>query len=199
MLRAKEIITDRPHAHIMQAKAGFVPDENIVSTTSFAFGVFNSHLTQGNTNFNILLSICTSQFNQSPESGQRIFVEIDGRQYLLGVPSAFEMGLNHCRWIYKHGDHCFQVRTWTSKTAPQVNMDFKVISGKPVNLIITHDFDKLNGWSILPGIAKGEYVAKPKADSMIAGKFPNAQFRIIVQGRNADHKACGDEILYGDT
>ncbi len=129
VLKAKEILADRPHAHIMQAKAGLTPDESIVSTTSFAFGVFNSHITQGNTNFNILLSICTSQFNQSPESGQRIFVEIDGRKYLLGVPSAFEMGLNHCRWIYKNGGQIFQVRTWTSKIAPQINMDFKVISG----------------------------------------------------------------------
>ena len=118
ILRAKEIIVDRPHAHIMQAKAGYVPDENIVSTTSYAYGVFNSHLTQGNTNFNILLSICPSQFNLAPETGQRIFVEINGRRYLLGVPSAFEIGLNHCRWIYKHGDYCFQVRTWTSKTSP---------------------------------------------------------------------------------
>ena len=71
---------------------------------AFAFGVFNSHLTQGNTNFNVLLSVCTSQFNLAPETGQRIFVEMDGRRYLLGVPSAFEMGLNHCRWIYKHGN-----------------------------------------------------------------------------------------------
>ncbi len=54
---------------------------------------------------------------------------------LLGVPSAFEIGLNHCRWIYKHGDHCFQVRTWTSKKGPQVNMDFKVISGNNVRLV----------------------------------------------------------------
>ena len=165
-------------AHIMQAKAGYVPDENIVSTTSFAFGVFNSHLTQGNTNFNVLLSICTSQFNLSPETGQRIFVESMAGNILLGVPSAFEMGLNHCRWIYKHGDHCFQVRTWTSKKAPQVNMDFKVISGEKVKLLITHDFDALNGWTLTPGTQPVNYVARPRTDSMIAGKFPDAQFRI---------------------
>ncbi len=73
MLRAKEILADRPHGHIMQAEAGYQADENIVSTTAFAFGVFNSHLTQGNTNFNIFLSVITSQFNDSPETGQRIF------------------------------------------------------------------------------------------------------------------------------
>ncbi len=150
VLRAKEIIVDRPHGHIMQAKGGYAPDENIISTTSFAFGVFNSHLTQGNTNFNILLSVCSSQFNLATETGQRIFVGIKGQKFLLGVPSAFEMGLNHCRWIYKYGDHCFQVRTWTSKTTPQVNMDFKVLSDCKVNLLITHHFDHLNGWTINP-------------------------------------------------
>jgi cellobiose phosphorylase len=196
VLRAKELMVDRPHGHIMQAKAGFVPNENIVSTTSFAYGVFNSHLTQGNTNFNILLSVCSSQFNLASETGQRIFVEIDGENYLLGVPSAFEIGLNHCRWIYKRGDNCFQVRTWTSKTAPKVNLDFKVISGKKVKLLITHHFDNSNGWRILPGTANDEFVAKPIAESMIASRFPLAQFRIIVNSKLSEYKACSEEILY---
>ena len=198
ILRAKETLVDRPHAHIMQAQAGYAPDENIVSTTAFAYGVFNSHLTQGNTNFNILLSVCSSQFNLALEAGQRIFVEISGRQYLLGVPSAFEIGLNHCRWIYKHGDHCFQVRTWTSKAAPQVNVDFAVLSGPNVNLLITHAFDPLNGWTVNPGLAPGEFVAKPKPGSMIIDKFPRAQFRMIVQSADQDFIACGDEALYSD-
>jgi hypothetical protein len=179
----------------MQAKTGYVPDENIVSTTSFACGVFNSHLTQGNTNFNVLLSVCCSQFNLAPETGQRIFVVMDGKQYLLGVPSAFEIGLNHCRWIYKYGENCFQVRTWTSKKAPQVHMDFKVISGNNVQLIITHHFDDTNGWKIFPGSKTGEYLAKPKADSEIADKFPQAQFRITVHNDFSDFRAGSDEIL----
>ncbi len=195
VLRAKEILADRPHGHIMQAKASYEADENIVSTTAFAFGVFNSHLTQGNTNFNIFLSVCSSQFNQSQETGQRIFVEIEGRSYLLGVPSAFEMGLNHCRWIYKHAESCFQVRSWTSKTSPKVNLDVKVISGNDVKLLITHQFDEGNGWTITPGSQTGEYIAKPKADSMIAGKFPSAQFRIVANS-NSKFDVAGDEALY---
>lgn len=198
ILREKEILVDRPHGHIMQAQAGFAPDENIVSTTSFAFGVFNSHISQGNTNFNVLLSVCSDQFNLSKESGQRIFVELDGRFYLLGVPSAFEIGLNHCRWIYKHGEHCFQVRTWTSKTSPRVNMDFKVISGRNIKLLITHDFDPLDGWEMTPGTDAGEYLALPKTGSMITEKFPKAQFRILINSEHSDFKASGNEALYAD-
>lgn len=193
VLKAKETLADRPHGHIMQAKAGFVPDESIVSTTTFMFGVFNSHLTQGNTNFNTLLSVCTSQFNLSPESGQRIFVQINGKYHLLGIPSAFEMGLNHCRWIYKHDEHCFQIRTWTSRQAPQANMDFKVISGEEVSLLISHDFDPLNGWKVDSVQAAGEYLILPQQGSMITEKFSDAQFRIVIQSDHSTCEATADE------
>lgn len=209
ILKNKEILTDRPHAHIMQAQSGLVPDENILATTAFAFGVFNSHISQGNTNFNVLLSICTSQFNQTRESGQRIIIEINDEKYLLGIPSAFEMGLNHCRWIYKHKDIFFQVRTWTSKNAPQVNLDFRVIgrekerqgdkeTGREMRrLWITHDFDPLNKWKIFQGVNENEYFALPEDDTMIKNKFKNARYRITVQG-NTKFIAGGDELLFDD-
>jgi cellobiose phosphorylase len=196
MLRAKEILADRPHAHIMQAKNGFAPDENIMSTTAFAFGVFNSHISQGNTNFNVMLSVCTSQFNQSPESGQRIFIEIEGRHYLLGVPSAFETGLNHCLWLYKFEGRIFRVRTWTSVREPRINMDFKVLKGEKVNLIITHDFDPLNGWKVSPGSNAEEFVVKPEPGNMITEKFPDAQFRIVVNDDMEGCRACNNEVLF---
>ena len=195
VLRAKELMVDRPHGHIMQAKAGLVPDESIVSTNSFAYGVFNSHLSQGNTNFNILLSVCSSQFNTAIETGQRIFVKIDGKQYLLGVPSAYEIGLNFTRWIYKHGENCFQVRTWTSKSVPQVNLDFKVLTGNNVDLLITHHFDEENSWRINSGQSPGEFIARPGAESMISEKFPTAQFRIIVHNPGDNFNILKDETL----
>ncbi|MDD5695921.1 MAG: amylo-alpha-1,6-glucosidase [Bacteroidales bacterium] len=198
VLQVKETLVDRPHAHIMQTGAGLLPDESIMSTTSFASGIFNSHLSQGNTNFNVLLSICTSQFNLGREAGQRIFVEIGGRYYLLGVPSAFEMDLNHCRWVYKHGDHCFQIRTWTSKSIPQVNMDFKVISGPKVKLLVTHDFNPLNGWVVQPGRTTHEWEAKPKTDSMIRSHFPHAAFRMVIHDPHVQMDNGGEQILFAD-
>jgi 1,2-beta-oligoglucan phosphorylase len=186
-LRAKEALVDRPHGHIMQANAGFLPDEGIMSTTAFACGVFSSHLTQGNTNFNTLLSVCTQPATPNLD-GQRVLVQLDGAEYLLGVPSAFEMGLNHCRWIYKHGSTCLQVRTWTAPRAPLVHMDIQVVRGGPLHLSLGHQFDGSNGWTVAPGAAH-EFIAKPRADSMLAGRFPGAQFRIIVNSPNAGLRA----------
>ena len=197
MLRVKEMLADRPHGHIMHTRSRLVPDETIMSTTAFAFGVFNSHITQGNTNFNTLLSVCNSQFNINPVSGQRIFVVAGGKRKLLGVPSAFEMGLNHCRWLYRYGSSMFQVRTWTTGIVPQVNMDFMVLEGEPVALIVTHDFDESNDWSIKPGEAAGEYIAFPAAGSMIARKFPDAFFRLSVQYSGSRYSA-GDNRHNGN-
>lgn len=194
VLRAKETQVDRPHGHIMQAKAGFVPDENIVSTTSYAFGVFNSHLTQGNTNFNIFLSVSSNQFNLTPENGQRIFVEIGGQRYLLGVPSAFEMGLNYCRWIYKHNDYLFQIRTWTSKSSNQVNLDIKILNGGDAKFLVTHHFDESNDWKIKFGKSFNEFIAKPAINTLISSKFKDAQFRILVQSPNSFYPVYDDNI-----
>lgn len=198
VLKAKEILVDRPHGHIMQAEGGYTPDESMVSTTSYACGVFNSHITQGNTNFNRFLSLSSSQFNLEAETGQRIFVEVEGKSYLLGLPSAFEMGLNHCRWIYKFRDACFQIISWTSKTAPQVNMDFKVLKGGKVNLLVTNNLDEATDWKIVEGNTKGEFITTPNTNTLIAGKFPNTQFRVLVQSKDVDYRTYGNESLYSD-
>lgn len=183
VLRAKEARVDRPHGHIMQTLGSCVPDERIMSTTTFLCGVFNSHITQGNTNFNTLLSVCTFPLAPTLE-GQRIFVQLPEGETLLGVPSAFEMGLNACRWIYKFGATSIQVCTWTDSQAPRVHLDVQVLRGGPLKLTITHQFDDLNGWSIARGDAH-EFVVSPHAHSTIAKAYPAARFRIVVNSRDA--------------
>jgi cellobiose phosphorylase len=197
VLRAKELRVNRPHGHIMQAKASRVPDESIMSTTAFACGVFNSHLTQGNTNFNTLLAVCVNPLTPSLASGQRIVVRLDDGEYVLGVPSAFEMGLNHCRWIYKRGDTCLQVYTWTATDAPRIHLDFQVLGGGPVALSLLHHFDDLDGWTLAPG-ASHEYIARPRADSMLAQRFSRPQFRILVNSQDVPYSAAGEALSRPD-
>ncbi len=191
MLRGKEILADRPHGHIMHTRTAYVPDDRVMSTTCYAFGVFNSHITQGNTNFNTLLSVCNSQFNLNPYTGQRIFVTAGGKRMLLGVASAFEMGLNYCRWIYREGRNLYQVRTWTSGETAQVNTEFRVLDGGQVELLVTHDFDELNGWTLMPGTRVGEYCAKPAQDSMIVSRYPEAGFIISIRSTDSSCIAGG--------
>lgn len=197
VLRKKELLADRPHGHIMQARAGLKADESILSTTCYAFGVFNSHLTQANTNFNVLLSVCTSQFNQNPESGQRIFLEKDGRFIQLAVPSAFEMGLNHCRWIYKDSDYLIEVRTWTSKKRPEVVTEVRFLKGKAVRLLITHGIDPLNGWKWSPTQDDHQFEFTPRSNSMTADKFPVGKYRMVIH-KNQHFNVVDSTLLAGN-
>lgn len=190
VLRAKELLVRRPHGHILQANVRGVPDESVMSSTAFACGVFNSHLTQGNTNFNTLLSVCTNPVAPSLASGQRVVVQLDDGDYVLGVPSAFEMGLNQCRWIYKRGSTCFQVCTWASPGAPRIHLDFQVLRGGPVRLWLIHHFDELDGWTVGAGAAH-EFIAKPSADSPIAGRFSRPQFRMVVNSQAVRYTPSG--------
>lgn len=198
VLKTKEIRAERPHGHIMQANTGLLPGESIMSTNPFACGVFNAHLTQGNTNFNVLLSIFSNQFNLASETGQRIFFKQGDNYCLLGIPSAFEMGLNHCRWIYKSGHQLFQVRSWTTPDNPQVNLDFKVIRGSVASILVSHHFDEGNAWQITLTKQSRQHILKPGPESLIAEKFPCAQFRIVIQGRDQKVIAGHDELLRPD-
>ncbi len=126
---AKEKLSARPHGHILRAGKGLTPDSNILSSTCYAHGVFASQLAMGNTSLAILFSRIRDPLNILRSSGMRIFVrETSGNPWrLLGVPSAFEMALGECRWIYKHGQELLTVRCrgfgerccgWRSTSSP---------------------------------------------------------------------------------
>ena len=180
VLGEKDILAYRPHGHILQSNINLNQNDNIVSLTSWAFGVFNSHLKQGNTNFNTLLSINTSQFNLLPETGQRIFVDINNKYYLLGVPSAYEMGLNYARWIYKLNSNIIQVTTWASPKKPIVNFDFRVISGQPINIIITNNLDEMNRWQVKSPSNPNGLTFIPSPESLLSKNYPKAQYRLVI-------------------
>jgi len=196
VLHDKEILTYRPHGHIIQSNIKLKPNDDIVSLTTWAFGIFNSHLKQGNTNFNTLLSINTSQFSLMPEVGQRIFVHHTGKYYLLGIPSAYEMGLNFARWIYKFNSTVYQVTTWASPNSPVVNFDFQVLKGNPANIIITHNLDKSNGWRI-ESSNDNTLTLVPNPNSLLAKNYPKAQYRLVLNKSNYTHIEINNGDIIG--
>ena len=58
-------------------------------------GVFAAQLTIGNTSFHKLFSVSRDPYNLTRASGLRILVDGGEGWHLLGVPSAFDIGL--CR------------------------------------------------------------------------------------------------------
>ena len=184
VLRRKEALVDRPHASILRGQSGLLPDDRIMSTTCFMYGQFCSHLSQGNTEFNRLLSVCTSQFDLEPFLGLRVFLRRNGQWLLLGVPSAFEIGPNHCRWIYRHRTGCISVRTWASVVGNQINVALDVLEGGAVSLLVTMHFDESNNWQATWISGKAEIVLRPNRHSRLATIYPNAAYRLQLKKDN---------------
>ncbi len=131
-LAAKERYLERATGHVIASGNNKDYRNPIMSATHYIYGVFNSQLTLGNTSFNKLLSVCRNPLNQFANSGQRIWVK-QGEQYqVLGMPSAYEVGANYSRWIYKYCNGFIEVRSFAAAESPLIQLE-----------IATHGLDSL--------------------------------------------------------
>ena len=81
-------------------------------------GVFGAQLTIGNTSFHKLFSVSRDPYNITRASGLRMLMETKGGWRLLTVPSAFEMGLSDCRWLYRFGERTITVSATVAGDEP---------------------------------------------------------------------------------
>ena len=100
VLKRKELLVERPHGHLMIHGDLKNASENVMATTNFMFGLFNSHVVLGNTSFNKFLGDLRNPLNVQKISGQRIYIKLDNTFYLLGLPSLYEMGGTTTKWVY---------------------------------------------------------------------------------------------------
>jgi cellobiose phosphorylase len=201
VMKAKELQTDRPCGHILKTGCGFDPDESVMGCTSFMFGVFQSHLTQGNVNFNRFLSVHTDPLNVQRHTGQRIFIYMQGQYQQLGVPSAFAIEPGQCRWLYKQGNLLFEVKVSVSPEKPKTILQITVLEGPPCRWIIIHHLVEENGWYLKEQetIDSSRILRFVPADKSRPGKkYPNGRFELGIDNLRAVQTAGGDENVFTD-
>ena len=120
VLRDKERIVTRRHGALLRSGQALLPDESTLCLTAWMHGVFGAQLTIGNTSFHKLFSVSRDPYNITRGSGLRIMMQDGDRWRLLTVPSAFEMGLSDCRWIYRLDNRVVSVHATASGDEPAV-------------------------------------------------------------------------------
>lgn len=101
-------------------------------------GVFHSMVTQGHVSINRFLSTCHGYLGLFRSHGQRVFVKLDGAWCLLGLPSAFEMAPDCCRWIYKHAGGTIEVISQALASRNELSLEIRHLTGDPLPLLISH-------------------------------------------------------------
>lgn len=180
VLKNKDMLVERAHGHILMNGDNNFVRKDIMTTTCYMNGVFNSQVSSGNTSFNILHTIVRNSLNLSKSSGQRIFIKRDDKLELLGEPSLFEMGLNYCRWIYVGEDEEIKVTTYTQMKEAEIVLEIE--STKELEFVITNNIMEVQNYDIT--INKKIELVRRKSDfheKVVYNFIPNQEFKNIIQ------------------
>ena len=203
VLKAKELVMERPTGHILRSGRDLLPGDDLLSVTVWMCGVFGSQVTIGNTSFNKLLGVCRNPLNVLKASGQRIFIRTDRGAELLGLPSAFEMGPNSARWIYHDDRFTLAIHVATSLDAPACGLTVDVVTGGPVELLVSHQVVLGENEYDAPGqvvvdAASGRVELRPAPGTLVGRRYPEATFFIASPDAGAITAIGGDGLLYAD-
>ena len=202
VLRDKERIVARRHGALLRSGQEMLPDEAILCATCWMHGVFGAQLTIGNTSFHKLFSVSRDPYNITRASGLRMLVETKDGWRLLTVPSAFEMGLNDCRWIYRLGERTitvsadrFRRRTRHAMAGDRRRETMPLPRFRPL-VLGEQEFAHAGRMEI--DARRKQFAFRPDPDNLWGQKYPKAVYHLVTSTPRQVEAVGGDELLYAD-
>ena len=202
VLREKEQMVARRHGALVRSGQGLLLDETTLCSTCWMHGVFAAQLTIGNTSFHKLLSVSRDPYNITRASGLRILVDSGEGWRLLAMPSAFEIGLSDCRWIYRFEDRTVSVHAIASGDDPAMQW-YVNVEGKPCRLLVyghlvlgERELDHAGRVEI--DAARKRVTLRPDPDWLWGQRYPSAVYHFVTSTPDAVEAVGGDELLYVD-
>jgi 1,2-beta-oligoglucan phosphorylase len=202
VLRDKERIVTRRHGAILRTGRAMLPDESTMCTTCWMHGVFAAQLTIGNTSFHKLFGVSRDPYNIMRSGGLRVLVDAGDGWSLLTVPSAFEMGLSDCRWIYELVDREITVRAIAA--GDDAAVQFRISTdGEPCRLLVfgqlvlgEREFEHRGTVETDP--VRCRFTFRPDPESLWGKHYPDAVYHLVTSTRDVVDEIGGDELLYVD-
>ncbi len=138
VLQQKELLTERPHGNIITTAASPERINNrLITSTNYISGIFNAQTVIGNTTKHKLLSVSRGLMDLLKNSGQRIWIFLNGEYRLLKLPAAFEAGLNYSRWLYQLEDDILRVTSFAVKDDTKIITEVESLKGEAYDFIMT--------------------------------------------------------------
>ncbi len=181
VLKNKEIVTQRPHGHILMGGEIEQAGDHVLASTNYMFGLFQSHITLGNTNFHKLLGDSRNALNVQTISGQRLYVFIKDRYYLLGLPSIYELGFNYAKWIYELGEDTLEVIVDIDLKGQATHLRFHSKQGLFYDIIATHQLVMNEAEyrnDIHLRIDEQSVIVDASTNGFIRDHYPNLKYRL---------------------
>ncbi len=202
VLAAKERRIRRRHGAILRTGQGMLLDETTMCVTGWMHGVFAAQLTLGNTSFHKLFSVSRDPYNIIRGHGLRILADVGAGWQLLTVPSAFEIGLSDCRWIYQLADRRITVQAIASGAEPVLLWQIAVAGPACRFLVVGHlvlgDRELAHAGQVAIAREAGTATFTPDPKSLWGQRYPDASYCLAVATPDALAAIGGDELLHDD-
>lgn len=101
---------------------------------------FTSHVVVGNTNLHKFISTPRGFLDLFKNSGQRIWIRIDGTYRMLSVPGLYEMGMNYGKWFYKIKTDVLTVVSYTAADSPDLILELYSEQGIAYDVVLPPSF-----------------------------------------------------------
>jgi cellobiose phosphorylase len=183
VLREKERQVLRRHGALLVSGSQLLPDEATLCVTCWMHGVFAAQLTIGNTSFHRLLSVSRDPYNITRGSGLRMLVDAGAGWRLLTVPSAFEMGMSECRWIYRLGGRTVIVSALVAADEPAVQWRVAVEGEACRFLAFGHlvlgeqEFAHAATWQL--DASQRRFTFRPEPGGLWSQRYPQAVYHLV--------------------
>ncbi|PPD10193.1 MAG: cellobiose phosphorylase [Methylocystis sp.] len=202
VLRDKERLVLRRHGALLRSGAGMLPNEEALCVTCWMHGVFGAQLTIGNTSFHQLFSVSRDPYNVTRGNGVRMLVNTGDGWRLLTVPSAFEMGFNDCRWIYRVSDRTIIVSAIVSSEEAAVQWCVTVEGERCRFLVFGHltlgEREFAHSGRIEIDASQKQFSFRPDLDDKWGQHYPQAVFHLVTSTPESVEIVGSDELLYAD-
>lgn len=184
VLQAKELITERPHGHILMTNFDLtkVP-QGVVSSTNYIYGVFNCQFVVGNTTYNKLLSNHRGLLNVEKHSGQRIYVKIGDSYRLLTLPAAYEMDVAGSTWYYQLEEDVLIITSFAMYNRPEIVLKVQSINNIKYDFIVTNQLTAgPNEYENDIVLTKEDNILqiRPTSDVITNSYYPDLHFRMRI-------------------
>ena len=202
VLREKELLVARRHGAIVRSGQNMLLDDTTLAATCWMQGIFAAQLTIGNTSFHKLFSVSRDPYNLTRASGLRIMADVGAGWQLLAVPSAFEMGLNDCRWIYRLPERTITVTAVASGEDAAMQWAISV-EGKPCRFLVfghvvlgEREYDA--GGQIEFNPSGKRILFRPDPAWLWGERYPDASYWLVSSTPDVIEEIGGDQLLYSD-
>lgn len=202
VLSAKERATLRRHGTILRSGQSFLPDDTTCCATVWMHGVFGAQLVLGNTSLHKLTSVARDPYNIMHANGLRILADTGDGWRLLTIPSAFDMGLNDCRWIYRTEDTTITVHLVASGS--DTALQWRITTdGHPCRFMVyahlvmgERDYEHTGRVDINASAGRATLFFDPQ--TLWGSRYPQARFDLVTSTPDALDDIGSNELLFTD-